>query len=55
MRTPEYLMIRDVCHLYGTMLYYGKLEAQRRQLQLMLSGRLTLLFARKSALAIARG
>ncbi|MEP7042054.1 MAG: class I SAM-dependent methyltransferase [Dokdonella sp.] len=32
-RTPEYSMINDVCHHYGTMLYYIALDNQRRQLE----------------------
>jgi SAM-dependent methyltransferase len=32
-RTPEYSVINDYCHNYGTMLYYITLENQRRQLE----------------------
>ena len=32
-RTAEYSMINDVCHDYGTMLYYISLPNQRRQLE----------------------
>ena len=32
-RTPEYSMINDKCHDYGTMLYYISLRNQRRQLE----------------------
>ena len=32
-RTPEYSMINDKCHDYGTMLYYISLSNQRRQLE----------------------
>ena len=32
-RTPEYSVINDECHNYGTMLYYITLQNQRRQLQ----------------------
>lgn len=30
---PDYSVINDVCHHYGTMLYYVSLERQRRQLE----------------------
>jgi len=33
LRTAEYSMINDVCHDYGTMLYYISLPNQRRQLE----------------------
>lgn len=33
MRTPAYSMINDVCHHYGTMLYYITLANQRAQLE----------------------
>jgi len=32
-RTPAYSMINDVCHHYGTMLYYISLAHQREQLE----------------------
>ncbi len=32
-RTPTYSIINDVCHNYGTMLYYISLAEQRRQLE----------------------
>lgn len=32
-RTPDYSIINDVCHDYGTMLYYIGLNGQRRQLE----------------------
>ena len=32
-RTPDYSVITDVCHHYGTLLYYVTLENQRKQLE----------------------